>query len=146
MATETAQSHVDQRLEGRVSDFMSHKRQIHEDYYVMTQKTDDITKVSKLLENFSSVNEKTDSGVNKICRESEASLKCPTGVLPNGEYVLNRNNHCKRKIVDGNINYDCNKTFQNRQKRQKEVSSDEEYLPEANELSVTQAEINFIMG
>ncbi|KAL3278824.1 hypothetical protein HHI36_016344 [Cryptolaemus montrouzieri] len=53
LATETATSSVDERLEGRVSDFMSHKRQIHQDYYVMTQKKDDITKVSRLLENFS---------------------------------------------------------------------------------------------
>ena len=57
LATETAQSRIDARLEGRVSDFMSHKRQIHEDYYVITQKTDDITKVSRLLEDFSSVKE-----------------------------------------------------------------------------------------
>lgn len=55
LATETARSQVDSRLEGRVSDFMAHKRQIHENYYVLTQKSDDITKVSKLLEKFSSV-------------------------------------------------------------------------------------------
>ncbi|XP_074035171.1 uncharacterized protein isoform X2 [Leptinotarsa decemlineata] len=55
LATETARSQVESRLEGRVSDFMSHKRHIHEDYYVLTQKTDDITKVSALLEEFSSV-------------------------------------------------------------------------------------------
>ncbi|KAG5866890.1 hypothetical protein JTB14_037491 [Gonioctena quinquepunctata] len=50
LAIETATSSVDHRLEGRVSDFMSHKRQIHQDYYVLTQKRDDITKVSQLLE------------------------------------------------------------------------------------------------
>ncbi|KAJ8951251.1 hypothetical protein NQ317_000558, partial [Molorchus minor] len=54
LATETATSQVDDRLEGRVSDFMSHKRQIHKDFYVMTQKKDNITKGSQLLENFSS--------------------------------------------------------------------------------------------
>ncbi|KAK9872831.1 hypothetical protein WA026_019616 [Henosepilachna vigintioctopunctata] len=54
LATETANENVDQRLESRVSDFMSHQRKIHEDYYVMTKKADDITKVSTLLKNFSS--------------------------------------------------------------------------------------------
>ncbi|KAK9893039.1 hypothetical protein WA026_023339 [Henosepilachna vigintioctopunctata] len=54
LATETAHENVDPRLESRVSDFMSHHRKIHEDYYVMSKKTDDITKVSTLLENFSS--------------------------------------------------------------------------------------------
>lgn len=44
-ATEIATADVDNRIEGRVSDFMSHKRKIHDDYYVMTQKRDDITKV-----------------------------------------------------------------------------------------------------
>lgn len=106
---------------------------------VMTQKTDDITKVSKLLDNFSSGNGNTDSGINEICRESETGLKRSKGVLSNGEYILNGNNHYK-----GNVSYESNnydnikiKTFQTRQKRRKEVSSDGEYL------SITEAEINF---
>ncbi|KAK9873535.1 hypothetical protein WA026_022948 [Henosepilachna vigintioctopunctata] len=73
LATETATSSVDQRLEGRVSDFMSHKRQIHQDYYVMTQKTDDITKVSQLLEDFSS-NKKIHRGLDSPSTSSQASI------------------------------------------------------------------------
>lgn len=57
LATETATSNVDNRLGRRIYDFMSHKRKIHEDYYVVTQTNDDIIKLSKLLENFSSTKE-----------------------------------------------------------------------------------------
>lgn len=61
LATETARICTDPHIEGRVSDFMSHNKQIHEDYYVLTQKTDDITKVSKLLEDLSSVKDQPTS-------------------------------------------------------------------------------------
>lgn len=64
LATETAKICSDPNIEGRVSDFMSHNKQIHEDYYVLTQKTDDITKVSKLLEDLSSV---TGQPTNSSC-------------------------------------------------------------------------------
>ncbi|KAK9876206.1 hypothetical protein WA026_011337 [Henosepilachna vigintioctopunctata] len=83
LATETATSSVDQRLEGRVSDFMSHKRQIHQDYYVMTQKTDDITKVSQLLEDFSS-NKKIHRGLDSPSTSSQANT---SEVTPGNEHI-----------------------------------------------------------
>lgn len=119
LATETAVSNTDQRLEGRVSDFMSHQRQIHEDYYVMTQKTDDIMKVSKLLETFSTVDNNND------LIKSETS------------------NRKKNYLDDNKNNYDCNRiqTCQMSQKRSIVESSDEKCVPR-----ITQAEMNFIMG
>ncbi|KAK9883739.1 hypothetical protein WA026_001927 [Henosepilachna vigintioctopunctata] len=72
LASETVTSSVDQRLEKRISDFMSHKRQIHLDYYVITQKTDDTTKVSQLLEDFSS-NKKTHRGLGSPSTSSQAN-------------------------------------------------------------------------
>lgn len=121
LATETAVSNIDQRLEGRVSDFMSHQRQIHEDYYVMTQKTDDITKVSKLLETFSTVDNKNHNYLSK----SETSNQ-------ERNYLDNNNNNNEDNRIQ---------TCQTSQKRSIVESSDEEYLPR-----ITQAEMNFIMG
>lgn len=112
LATETAQSHVDQRLEGRFSDFMSHKRQTHEDYYVITQKTGDITKVSKLLENFSSVNGSTNNDVNKMNKKSESRPKRSTKVSFSEEYIFEEINHYKGNVIGGSMIYNSNKTFQ----------------------------------
>lgn len=72
LATETAKTCIDPHIEGRISDFMSHNRKIHDDYYVLTQKTDDITKVSKLLEELSSVKDQpnTPSCSRQTKRES----------------------------------------------------------------------------
>ncbi|KAL3290539.1 hypothetical protein HHI36_023879, partial [Cryptolaemus montrouzieri] len=96
LATETATSSVDERLEGRVSDFMSHKRQIHQDYYVMTQKKDDITKVSRLLENFSTSKREhksesnTDKNSNLSCSETSDEDYSPSVTEAEMNYIFGK--------------------------------------------------------
>ncbi|KAL3276320.1 hypothetical protein HHI36_024343 [Cryptolaemus montrouzieri] len=96
LATETATSSVDERLEGRVSDFMSHKRQIHQDYYVMTQKKDDITKVSRLLETFSTSKREhksesnTDKNSNLSCSETSDEDYSPSVTEAEMNYIFEK--------------------------------------------------------
>lgn len=99
IATATIVYNVNERLENKLSDFMSHERQIHKDFYVMTQKEQDFAKVLKLLENFSTTN-------------NEKSLPAEKGKMISA--------YEKNSFNNGNLDY----TAQN-----KMLISDDEYLP-----------------
>lgn len=103
LATETAKTCVDPHIEGRVSDFMSHNRQIHEDYYVLTQKTDDITKVSKLLEELSSVRNQPNSSSSS--NENKAPI-LPTSEPPLMNFDLDAtSDRSSDEVTESKLNY-----------------------------------------
>ncbi|XP_074035172.1 uncharacterized protein isoform X3 [Leptinotarsa decemlineata] len=122
LATETARSQVESRLEGRVSDFMSHKRHIHEDYYVLTQKTDDITKVSALLEEFSSVKDVVKKSKAENSMKILKSLSVQITPIP----------AIKKTALSNKV--EASPTS----------SSDEEYCPEEDDISPS--EFKYVMG
>lgn len=103
LATETAKICADPRIEGRVSDFMSHNKQIHDDYYVLTQKTDDITKVSKLLEDLSSVK---DQPISSSCSSQTKTHISETSVEPSIDVDLDAiSDMSSDEVTESELNY-----------------------------------------
>lgn len=89
LATETAKTCVNPHIEGIVLDFIYHNKEIHEDYYVQTQKTNDIIKASKLLEKLSIVEEQSNTSP---CLNQSKPLKVETSKLTLGNFDKSLNN------------------------------------------------------